>query len=560
MHPALKILAALLFLFSCSGVAGPAEGSQGMAATAHPLATGAALDAMRRGGNAIDAAVAAALMLGVVDGSNSGIGGGCFFLIRRANGEIVAIDGRETAPLAASREMFLRGGKGDTRLSQVGALASGTPSALAACHLALARYGKLPLKSHLIPASELAERGFRIDTLYAGRLQSNADDLARFESSRAIYLNPEGRPWVEGDLLRQPDLAATYRHIAENGIAWFYEGPFAEATARWMKENGGLLTVEDFRSYQPKLREPVRSGYRGYEVVSFPPPSSGGVHVLQILNVVENFPLRTFGHHSAEAIHVVAEAMRFAFADRAHWLGDPDFVPVPRALISKPYARTIADRIRMDRVSDLPGHGTPERSGEAVFGKHTTHLSTADAEGNWVACTATINTSFGSKVVIPGTGVLLNNQMDDFSIEPGVPNAFGLVGGEANAVAPGKRPLSSMSPTILLKENEPLLSLGAAGGPTIISQTLLAILNTVDFDLDLERAIAAPRFHHQWKPNELKIETTIDPAVRAALRLLGHSLSEVEKFGACQAVGRSAKERPFAGVADPRIGGSAAGW
>ena len=276
--------------------------------------------------------------------------------------------------------------------------------------------------------------------------------------------------------------------------------------------------------------------------------------------MLEKFPLRAYGPSSADEIHVVAEAMKLAFADRAFWLGDPDFTPVPRGLISKDYAKTVAEQIDLNRAMDVTEHGTPEHAAADVFGKHTTHLSTADADGNWVACTATINTSFGSKVVAPGTGVLLNNEMDDFSIQPGVPNAFKLIGGEANAVAPAKRPLSSMSPTIVLKDGRPILAVGAAGGPTIISQTLLAIINTIDFDMDLPAALASPRFHHQWRPDELMIETSVDPAVRDALRQRGQHLSEIKNLGACQAVARDPKDGSLVGVHDPRIGGGAAGW
>jgi gamma-glutamyltranspeptidase/glutathione hydrolase len=279
---------------------------------------------------------------------------------------------------------------------------------------------------------------------------------------------------------------------------------------------------------------------------------------MQLLNILENFQLRELHPNSADMIHVVAEAMKLAFADRAHWLGDPDFVSVPRGLIAKDYGKLLANRIRMQEAGAVEGHGVPERATDDVFEKHTTHFSAADADGNWVACTATINTSFGSKVVVPGTGVLLNNEMDDFSIQPGVPNAFKLIGGEANAVAPGKRPLSSMSPTIVLHEGKPLLALGAAGGPTIISQTLLAILNFIDFDMTLDAAIGSPRFHHQWQPNELKIERGVAAEVREELRRRGHALSERDAIGVCQAVGKSAGG--FVGVADPRGAGAAAGW
>ncbi len=560
MRATLVSLFAVALLLSHATAEPLARGERGAVATVHPLATAAALDALRRGGNAVDAAVAAALTLGVVDGSNSGIGGGCFLLLRTAGGEFIAIDGRETAPAAATCEMFLREGKGDTALSQTGALAVGVPGALAAYDLAVSKHGKLGLKSHLLAAAELAERGFPIGKIMALRLRSNAAALAQFPSSRAVFSKPDGSEWKQGDTLRQPELAATCRAIAEHGSAWFYDGPFAEGTDAWMRENGGRLTREDFRGYRAKVREPIRSTYRGHELVSFPPPSSGGVHVAQILNVAERFDLAKMGHGSADAIHIVTEAMKLAFADRAHWLGDPDFAPVPRGLVAKEYAERLASQIRMDAALQVRGPGAPHRAADDLFGKHTTHFSAADAEGNWVACTATLNTAFGSKVVVPGTGVLLNNEMDDFSIEPGVPNAFGLVGGAANAVAPGKRPLSSMSPTIVLRDGEPILALGAAGGPTIISQTLLAIIATVDFHLDVRAALAAPRFHHQWKPDELKIERGITPDVLEALRNRGHTLAEVDNFGLAQAVARDGETRQFSAAADPRGEGTAAAW
>jgi gamma-glutamyltranspeptidase/glutathione hydrolase len=331
-------------------------------------------------------------------------------------------------------------------------------------------------------------------------------------------------------------------------------------TAQWMKANGGLITAEDFRRYEIKLRTPLRATYRGHEIIGFPPPSSGGVHVAQVLNILEHFDLKALRANSPDFIHVVTEAMKLAFADRAHWLGDPDFAPVPRGLVSKEYAATLARKIDRQRASPVPAHGTPERAAEDVFGKHTTHFSTADAEGNWVACTATINTSFGSKVVVPGTGVVLNNEMDDFALQPGVPNYFGLVGAEANAVAPGKRPLSSMSPTLVLRDGRPLLSVGAAGGPTIISQTLLAIVHTIDFGLPVDAALAQPRFHHQWQPDELRIEKSVPEKVRRELERRGHKLKVVDSLGAAQAVAFDARRGAFRGAADPRGEGVAGGF
>ena len=536
-----------------------ARGERGIVATVHPLATEAAIDAFKEGGNAIDATVAAALTLGVVDGHNSGIGGGCFMLIRLADGTFVAIDGRETAPSAATRDMFVRNGKVVPELSLTGPLAAGVPGALAAYDYALRRYGKLSLKEHLMAAAEIAENGFPLNRHYAERLAASAKELNRFEASRAAFL-PDGRMKRPGQILRLPDLAGTYRAVAENGIDWFYRGPFAGITADWMKWNGGLLMAEDFRNYHAKLREPVTTMYRGYQIIGFPPPSSGGAHVAQILNILENFDLKAMGPDSADFIHVVAEAMKLAFADRAYWLGDPDFAKVPRELVAKGYAARLAKQIDRRHAAVVPQHGMPDRANEDFFGKHTTHFSTADAAGNWVACTATVNTSFGCKVVVPGTGVVLNNQMDDFSAQPGATNYFGLIGAEANAIAPGKRPLSSMSPTIVSKDATPILSLGAAGGPTIISQTVLAIINTIDFGMNPATALAQPRFHHQWKPDELVVEKRIGEDVLGELAKRGHKLKPVDSLGAAQAVGVDLKGQGFVGAHDPRVEGKAAGW
>jgi len=481
-------------------------------------------------------------------------------LIRLPDGSVIAIDGRETAPDAASRDMFVRDGKPDPALSQTGALAAGVPGALAAYDHAARHYGKMPLRTHLTVAAQLARNGFNLTRTYARRLAETAEELGRFEASRSIFLKPDGAVHQEGDVLTQADLAKTYEAIAEGGIEWFYQGPFAERTGDWMKTHGGLMTAGDFRSYPVKLREPIRTTYRGHEIVGFPPPSSGGVHLAQVLNILEPFDLKSMGAGSADFIHVVTEALKLAFADRAHWLGDSDFAPVPRGLVSSAYAAKLAKRIDLKRASSVPRHDVPEQAGDDLFGKHTTHFSVADAAGTWVACTATLNTSFGSKVVIPGMGVLLNNQMDDFAIAPGTTNYFGLVGGNANAVAPRKRPLSSMSPTFVLQAGRPVLSVGAAGGPTIISQTLLAILHTVDFGMSPSEALAQPRFHHQWQPDELRIENTVKPRVLRELERRGHKLKVVESLGATQAVGWDAKQRGFVGASDPRGEGRAASY
>lgn len=549
--------ACLLALASLSHSApSVARGTRGAVASVQPLASRAGLAALQNGGNAIDAAVAMGLTLGVVDGHNSGIGGGCFMLIRTATGEFVAIDGREMAGAAATRDMFVREGKPDTSLSQTGALASGVPGSLAAYAHALEKHGRKKLSDLLESAAQLAEEGFAIDEVYARKLRGAAEDLTKFEASRAAFLKADGSPYLEGETLKQPDLAASYRAIAQHGPDWFYRGAFPRQVEEWMKANGGILTARDFETYHIALRQPVRGSYRGYEIVSFPPPSSGGVHVIQILNLLENFELSTLD--DSTRIHVIAEAMKLAFADRAHWLGDPDFVPVPRGLLSKDYAKALAARIDLAHTIEVPSHGQPPDAGTDVFKKHTTHFSAADAEGNWVACTATVNTAFGSKVVIPGTGIILNNQMDDFSVQPGVPNAFKLIGSEANAVAPGKRPLSSMSPTIVLQDGKPILSLGAAGGPTIITQTVLNLSGVIDSALTLDAALASPRIHHQWTPDQLRIEKSWPKEVMEKLEAMGHKLSPVTFSGNSNAVGFF--DNQFIGVSEPRVPGEALAW
>lgn len=576
-----------LIALTALSIALPSQGApnheQGAVATVHPLATQAGVDALKAGGNAVDAAIAIALMLGVVDGQNSGIGGGCFITLRLADGRLFAIDGRETAPAAATRDMYVRNGHAVPALSQHGALSVGVPGQLAALAYISTNFGRLPMARHLTEAARVAESGFDITRSYEGRLSGALQEIESlapepFAEFRRIFTRDNGngtrRAWRIGERLAQPDLATTYRSLARDGINSFYKGPFAIATAQWMHSNGGLLTTADFAAYQPKLRQPIRTRYRGHDIVGFPPPSSGGVHVGQILNILEHYDLRKLGNGSADFVHVIAEAMKLAFADRAHWLGDPDFTRVPKGLVAPAYAQDLARCIQMDKATPVAQHGTPPRATEEVFprvdsnttgapdGKHTTHFSAADSQGNWVACTATINTTFGSKVVVPRTGVVLNNEMDDFSAEPGAPNAFGLVGAEANAVAPGKRPLSSMSPTLVLKDGRPILSVGAAGGPTIISQTLLAIIQIIDFDSAPTPALAQPRFHQQWRPDELVVEHSMPESVRTELTRRGHRLKVVPQLGACQAVGLRRVDGAvrFEGAHDPRVEGSSDGY
>ena len=419
--PKLALCLTILLTLAPAARSDTSTASKGMVATVQPIATEAGLAAFRDGGNAVDAAVAAALMLGVVDSHNSGLGGGCFILIRRPDNSRLAIDGRETAPAAATRDMYVREGKVVPELSQTGPLAVGVPGALAAYELALKRAGRSELADHLRAAADVAQKGFPIDRAMARNLRGEAELLARFEGSRQILLRPDGQPIEEGERLVQTDLAKTYRAIADHGTSWFYGGPFAERIENWMSAHGGILTAEDFRKYRAKERSPLVTTYRGLTIVGFPPPSSGGVHVAQILNTLEQFDLRLMYTEDRPAFtHVVAEAMKLAFADRAHWLGDADFADVPRGLIDKQYAGKLAERINLKKSGVVAGHDFPPNWQSDLFQRHTTHIAAADAEGNWVAITATINTTFGSKVIVPGTGLVLNNEMDDFSSQPGV--------------------------------------------------------------------------------------------------------------------------------------------
>jgi gamma-glutamyltranspeptidase/glutathione hydrolase len=535
-----------------------------MIATVHPIATDAGLAVFQEGGNAVDAAVTAALTLGVVSGERSGIGGGCLILIRTADGKFTAIDGREMAPAAANKNMFVRDGKPMLTASQTGPLASGVPGALAAYKMALDKCGSIKLARALAPGIKAARDGFEISDEYAKAVREVRTNLGKFEGSRAIFFRPDDKLIATGDRLVQTDLANTYQQIAEHGTDYFYRGEVAKKIGDWMATNGGIMTAADFGKYEAKIREPLRSTYRGYQIIGFPPPSSGGVHVAEILNILETFDLKSIAQRDPiEATHIMSEAFKLAFADRAYWMGDSDFVTVPRGLTSKEYAKQLAAKIDPKRAVDVPSHGTPPNFSQDVFGLHTTHVAAADAAGNWVAITATVNRTFGSKVIVPGTGVVLNDEMDDFSILPDVPNAFGLVGAENNSIAAGKRPLSSMSPTIVLdKDGKPVITVGAAGGPKIITQVVLAIVRVLDFDQSLSEAVENRRFHHQWRPNVVSYEKGLAPEVVDGLRKRGHNVKVldalVDGVGRTQAIVMN-RDGKFVGVADPRSKGKAAG-
>lgn len=531
-------------------LAGTAYNSEyGAIATVHPQATQAAAQQLEQGGNAIDAAIAAALTLGVVDSYNSGIGGGLFALVHWADGRVEAIDAREMAPQKAHRDMYVREGQVDGALSRHGALAIGIPGSVAAFDYMSRKGGKQPLASLYRQAANIADDGFIVTQSYYHRLQRTAKQLAQFSDAAAIFLDDNGEPWSVGHRLKQADLANTYRQLADQGSQYFYRGDFAVRAAQWMKSNGGIIDASDFSGYQLRHRRPIKSDFMGYQIYGFPPPSSGGVHVAEILNILQQFDVKSLATDDRQ--HVLVEAMKLAFADRAHWLGDPDFADVPTGLIDVQYAKRLAKKINLKRATSVSSHHTPDDASQALFDKHTTHISVADKQGNWVSMTTTLNTSFGSKVVIPKTGVLMNNQMDDFAAQPNVPNAYGLVGSEANSIQPKKRPLSSMSPTIVTRNHQPMMAIGAAGGPMIITQVTQALIHYLGFDASLYTALANPRIHQQWKPDKVFFDKNLPISQQAALAARGHTLQQLRFEGSTNAVSKNGQG--FHAVSEPRL-------
>ena len=488
----------------------PVRARHGMVASTKEIASKVGVDIMRRGGNAVDAAIAVAFALAVTHPAAGNLGGGGFMMIRLKDGRTTAIDYREMAPAAATRNIYLDKngqliiGEGSSTL---GYRAAGVPGTVRGMELALTKYGsgKLTWTQLIEPARRLALNGFTVSHSLASSLEKKKDRFGLYEDSRKIFLN-NGRLYQEGDFLRQPELAMTLARLQKNGAREFYEGTTARLIAEDMKRHHGLLTLEDLRGYVAKERQPLRGNYRGYEVISMPPPSSGGAVLIEMLNILEGYNLREMGWSSADRCHVMAEAMRRAYADRAEYLADADFVSVPVAgLIEKSYAKRLRQTINMQRASTSAevraGHPSGAESSE------TTHFSIVDSEGNAVANTYTLNDSFGAKVVAKGTGVLLNNEMDDFAAKPGTPNLYGLIQGERNAVAPHKRPLSAMTPTFVLRRDGSLwFAVGSPGGATIINTVLQIITNIIDFDMNLQQAVDAPRIHHQWLPDEIDYE------------------------------------------------------
>jgi gamma-glutamyltranspeptidase/glutathione hydrolase len=552
-----SLIAALWGVSASAAPGAPEMGRKGMVVSTHHEAAQAGARILREGGNAIDAAVATAFAVGVAQPFSAGVGGGMFALVRLEGGEIKALDARETAPFAATPTMYTEPGVAK-RASVHGPLAVAVPSFVPGVIELLEKHGTMPLARVLAPAIELAESGVRMGRYHArlagfmrGRLSED-----RFPETWRIQFAPFESKNMQGERLVQSDLGKSLRLLARRGQSVFRDGAVGRAIVAEVQRRGGLLTLEDLRDYQPRWRKPVIGEYRGLRVASFPPPSSGGAVLIEALNILEGFDLAALRPGGAPAIHLVSEAMKLAFADRAAYMGDSDFVDVPiDRLVSKSYAETQRARIDIEVATSIAGPGAiPDDAG-------TTHLSVTDADGRAVALTMTINTPFGSGITVPGTGVVLNNEMDDFAIAKGTPNSYGLIDTRgANLIAAGKRPLSSMTPTILDRDGRLFMVSGSPGGPRIISTTLLTVLNVVDWKMDPEAAAAAPRFHHQWDPNRLRVEPETADEVIASLEARGHEVERSSRrWSAAEVIVIDAATGHHLGGSDPRTDGAAVG-
>lgn len=543
----------------CTVLLGTARGEtfrNGIVVAEHRLAADVGVEVLRQGGNAIDAAVATALAVCVVNPTSCGIGGGGFMVIfQRRTGRVTTLDYREAAPAAASRDMFVRNGVADTKLSQLGGLAVAVPGEIAGLTAALRRFGTWSFAQAAAPAIALARAGFRIEDHLAESIAKNVENIRLFPTLASVLLR-DGAPLTVGELLQQGALASTLERIAQDGPRGFYEGPVADSIVSAVHAAGGVMSHEDLRRYRPVWRAPLRGRLGENTVYSMGPPSSGGGVLIATLNIIANDDLRALGHNSPAYVHLVAEAFQFGFAARATSYGDPDFVRVPmRHLLARPTAAALRRRISAATTFSPSYYGSLETPPKDAG---TSHLSVIDNDGNAVACTTSVNTAFGSMVVAGDTGVILNNTMDDFSAQPGVPNAFRLIGSRANAIAPRKRPLSSMTPTILVRRGYPVAVVGGSGGPFIISSSAQTLLNALTFDMSAAAAVAAPRFHHQWMPPVLGLEPDLSGAIPALARL-GHRTMTFKEMASVQLARRRA-DGALDGAADPRKGGAAAGW
>lgn len=545
----------------------PVRGAHGMVATSEVNASQVGIDILKRGGNAVDAAVAVGFALAVTHPFAGNIGGGGFMLVRLNHGETAFVDYRERAPGKATSDMYLDAAKNPIKeASTVGYRAVGVPGTVAGLYLALQKYGTIKWSEVISPAIKLAREGFVVSDTFSQSLRTASKLLSRFPESNRIFLR-NGQFYEEGEIFKQPELAATLERIARSGPKEFYEGETAKKLAADIAVHGGLITPEDLRNYEAKLRTPLRGSYRGYEIISAPPPSSGGIALIEMLNILEHYNLKLLGALSAISLHIEAEAMRRAFADRAKYLGDTDFVRVPATgLISKSYSDLLANGIDLNKA--MPSAAVQNAELPAEEGRETTHFSIVDQWGNAVANTYTLNAGYGSGVTVQGLGFLLNDEMDDFTSKPGSPNMFGLIQSENNSIQPRKRPLSAMTPTILLKDGKLFMVAGSPGGPTIINTVLQTIINVVDFGMNAQEAVDVPRIHHQWLPDELQVEPLgFSPDTLELLRSKGHHLKLLvsplfgnQYLGDAHVIVVDPKTGIRFGASDPRRNGIAIGY
>ncbi len=545
-----------LLIFSCkqNNVSQKAQqqlvSDTAMVVSANAIASKIGVDILKQGGNAVDAMVATNFALSVVYPRAGNIGGGGFMIIRTPEGEVTAVDYRETAPLKAHKDLYLdENGNVIDGLSRNGGLAVGVPGTVAGLYAAWQKYGQLKDWSKLVmPAVELAQKGFAVSESESFRLNKYKEDFLKWNPDNKTFIRER---WLKGDILKQPALAKTLKLIAEKGPKAFYEGPVAQAIVDKVTKSGGIIRLEDLKKYQAKFRKPIIVPYKNYEVISMPPPSSGGVALGQLLKIVSQYPIKQWGFHSYKTTHLMVEAEKRVYADRAKYLGDSDFYPVPLDTL-------LDDEYLKHRMTDFdPAKATPSNhifAGKFELHKEsfeTTHISVVDKNRMAVSCTTTLNSNYGSKVIVDGYGFFLNNEMDDFSAKPGVPNQFGLIGAEANAIAPQKRMLSSMTPTIVTKDGKLFMVLGTPGGSTIITSVFQTILNVVDFDMNMYNAVQAKRFHHQFLPDYIMYEKkTFDKDVMDSLKQAGHKLKQVKYMGIVKAI--LVKDGKLEGAGDSR--------
>ena len=552
------LVAALTTLFLIGSITSeatsrhPVRGKNGIVTSSSRIASEVGVDVLRQGGNAIDAAVATALAMAVTWPTAGNIGGGGFLVYHGADGEATTFDFREKAPLASTKTMYLNeDGSVRDNSNHDGILAVGVPGTVAGLEMAHQRFGSMPWEDLVQPAVDLARDGMPISWYLHDSFKRLNPHWERYPSSAKVFLKEDGSFYEPGDTWKQPDLAATLERIRDNGKDGFYKGETARLIADFMAANDGIITLEDLEKYQAVEREPIRGTYRGYEVVSMPPPSSGGTVLVQMLNILEGFDLREAGHNSALYLHLLTESMRRAYADRANFLGDPDFnedLPID-VLTSKEHAEKQRQSIVMHAASE----SDPAKFARIYESEETTHFSVVDKDGNMVSLTYTLENGYGSKIVVEGAGFLLNNEMGDFNAQPGVTNDRGTIGTEANQIRPEQRMLSSMTPTIIAVDGVPLFATGTPGGRTIINTTMQTILNVIDFDMNIARAIDAPRIHHQWLPNSTRMETGYFSA--DTLRLYeqrGHVIRETRAIGSAMGVYRDPETGILTGAADPR--------